>query len=128
MEEVRVESVKGEQAQDPLTNNAAVVKLPISFDREHLAGWCRRWKVRELAAFGSVLRPDFGPESDIDLLVTFEFGADWSLIDHERMQEELTGLSGRKVDLVSRHGIERSANWIRRQMILETARPLDVPR
>ena len=104
------------------------MELPISIDRDRLAGWCRRWKVQELAAFGSLLRPDFGPESDIDLLVTFEPGADWSLIDHERMREELTGLVGRDVDLVSREGIERSANWIRRQTILESARPLDVPR
>jgi predicted nucleotidyltransferase len=84
--------------------------------------------VRELAAFGSVLREDFGPTSDIDLLVTFETGADWSLIDHERMREELVTLIGRDVDLVSREGIERSTNWIRRQTILGTARPLDVPR
>jgi predicted nucleotidyltransferase len=104
------------------------VELPIPHDRDRFAGWCRRWKVRELAAFGSMLRPDFSPTSDVDLLVTFEPDAEWSLIEHELMRDELEALLSRDVDLVSREGIERSANWIRRQMILETARPLDVPR
>ena len=76
--------------------------------------------------FGSLLRPDFGPSSDVDLLVTFAPDAAWSLIDHERMKQELSAIVGRNVDLVSREGLEQSANWIRRQMILATARPLDV--
>lgn len=102
--------------------------LPISFDRARFAEWCRRWKVHRLAVFGSLLRPDFGPSSDVDLLVTFEPTAAWSLIDHARMEQELTDIIGRPVDLVSRAGLERSANWIRRQAILDTARPLDVQR
>lgn len=104
------------------------VELPFPVDRSRLAAWCRRWKVGELAVFGSSLRSDFGPSSDVDLLVTFDPDARWSLIDHERMREELTEIIGRDVDLVSRRGIERSANWIRRQAILATARPLDVSR
>jgi hypothetical protein len=91
-----------------------------------LAQWCRRWKVCELAVFGSLLGPDFDATSDVDLLVTFEPEAAWSLLDHERMEQELTEAIGRKVDLVSRGGLERSANWIRRKAILDTARPLDV--
>ena len=102
------------------------MNLPIRLPRDVLAGWCRRWKVRELAVFGSVLRPDFGSTSDVDLLVTFEPDAAWSLLDHERMEQELTDAIGRKVDLVSRAGLEHSANWIRRRAILDTARPLDV--
>lgn len=102
--------------------------LPISFNRARLAEWCQRWKVHRLAVFGSLLRPDFGPSSDVDLLVTFEPTAAWSLIDHARMEQELTDIIGRPVDLVSRAGLERSANWIRRQAILDTARPLDVQR
>ena len=100
--------------------------LPISVDRRQLVDWCQRWNVRALAVFGSLLRSDFGPSSDVDLLVTFQPNAAWSLIDHERMEQELTDLIGRKVDLVSREGLEQSANWIRRQMIFATARPLDV--
>ncbi len=100
--------------------------LPIPVDRNRLAEWCRRWKVRGLAVFGSLLRSDFGPSSDVDLLVTFDANAAWSLIDHERMEQELTEIVGRHVDLVSRKGLEQSGNWIRRQMIFSTARPLDV--
>ena|SRR5713226_666076 len=102
------------------------MNLPVRLEPEVLARWCRRWKVRELAAFGSLLRPDFDATSDVDLLVTFEPGAAWSLFDHELMEQELTDAIGRKVDLVSRAGLERSANWIRRKNILETARQLDV--
>lgn len=104
----------------------AAMQLPIHMPPDALSGWCRRWKVRELAVFGSLLRPDFNATSDIDLLVTFEPDAAWSLLDHERMEQELTDAIGRKVDLVSRAGLERSANWIRRRAILETARLLDV--
>ena len=100
--------------------------LPVRLQPEVLTHWCRRWKVRELAVFGSLLRPDFDATSDIDLLVTFDADAAWSLLDHERMEQELSDAIGRKVDLVSRTGLERSANWIRRRDILETARQLDV--
>ena len=101
-------------------------RIPIS--HEQLAEFCRRWKVAELALFGSTLRSDFTPLSDVDLLVTFEPEADWSLLDHVAMEDELSAMLGRKVDLVSRRAIERSANWIRRKAILETAEPLYVAR
>ena len=87
-----------------------------------LAEFCRRWKIAELAVFGSALRGDFGAESDIDLLVRFAPDADWSLFDHFRMEEELVRLLGREVDLVSREAVEQSPNWIRRREILSTAR------
>ena len=102
------------------------MNLPIPVERQQLAEWCRRWEVRGLALFGSLLRADFGPSSDVDLLVTFEPDAAWSLIDHERMRQEVSDIIGRNVDLVSREGLEGSANWIRRQTIFATARPLDV--
>jgi predicted nucleotidyltransferase len=92
--------------------------------REALVPLFERWKVQEIALFGSVLRDDFRPESDIDLLVTFRPDADWSLLDHVRMQQELETLLGREVDLVSRRAIERSENWIRRQAILGSAETL----
>ena len=86
-----------------------------------IAEFCRRWKIKELRLFGSALREDFGQESDVDLLVTFAPDAQWSLLDHARMEEELSVLLGRKVDLVSRWAVERSPNWIRRKAILESA-------
>jgi len=74
--------------------------------------------------FGSVLRDNFRSDSDIDLLVTFAPDADWSLLDHVQMQQELERILGRDVDLVSKRAIERSSNWIRRQEILSTAQPI----
>lgn len=89
-----------------------------------LAEFCRRWKIRELALFGSVLRDDFSPDSDIDVLVTFTEDADWGLFDHVRIQQELQTLFKREVDAVSRRAIERSPNWIRRKNILNTAQAI----
>jgi len=96
-------------------------KIPL--DREKIGEFCQRWQITELALFGSVLRDDFRPDSDVDVLVTFDPDAQWSLFDHVDMEEELSVLVGRKVDLVSRRAIEQSANWIRRKAILETAEP-----
>ena len=84
--------------------------------------------MRELAVFGSALRDDFGPESDVDLLVTFEPNANWGLLEQTTMESELGALLGRKVDLVSRRAIERSQNWIRRQAILDSAEAVPVAR
>lgn len=95
-----------------------------SWPAERVAELCRRWKVAELSLFGSALRDDFRPDSDIDLLFRLKPDADWSLLDHARMERELEQLLGRRVDLVSRAAIERSPNWIRRKEILETSRPL----
>lgn len=93
----------------------------VTIDRGKIADFCRRWKMTELAFFGSVLRDDFRPDSDVDVLVTFAQDARWSLFDHVAMEEELSTLVGRKVDLVSRQVIERSSNWIRRKAILDGA-------
>jgi uncharacterized protein len=97
------------------------VRIPV--DREKIVAFCQRWKITELAFFGSVLCDDFRPESDVDVLVTFAPEAEWSLFDHVAIEEELCALLGRKVGLVSRRAIERSSNWIRRKAILETAEP-----
>lgn len=96
-------------------------EIPIPKDR--LEEFCCRWKIAELSVFGSALREDFRPDSDLDLLVSFAPDADWSLLDHVAMEEELTGIVGRRVDLVSQRAIERSSNWIRRKTILESAEP-----
>jgi predicted nucleotidyltransferase len=105
-----------------------VRQLKVSIPREQLEEFCRRWKIAELDLFGSALREDFRPDSDLDLLVSFTPDADWSLLDHVAMEEELSGILGRKVDLVSRRAIERSSNWIRRRAILESAEPYFVAR
>ena len=93
-----------------------------------IAALCRRWKVRELALFGSAARGEAGPASDVDLLVTFAPDAEWGLLDHVRMQRELASLLGREVDLVSRRALERGENPLRSRAILASAEPLYVAR
>jgi predicted nucleotidyltransferase len=88
---------------------------------ESLAEFCRRWKIRELALFGSALRDDFRADSDIDLLVTFADDAAWGLLAHIQMQQELEALFKRPVDLISRRAVAESPNWLRRHAILDTA-------
>jgi len=96
----------------------------ISLPSDKIASFCRRWKALELAIFGSALREDFSPESDLDFLISFAPDADWGLLEHMQMQQELRDLLQRNVDLVSRRAIEQSQNWIRRNEILTTARVL----
>jgi len=95
--------------------------MNIEMPKEQIAHFCRKWKIVELSLFGSVLRDDFRPDSDVDVLVTFSPDADWSLLDHMAMEEDMSAMLGRKVDLVTRKAIERSENYIRRKAILETA-------
>ena len=89
--------------------------------QDRLAKFCRANRITRLAIFGSALREDFGPASDVDVLVSFEEEARHTLFDMNRMEEELKAIFGRDVDLVSRRGIEKSANHLRRKAILETA-------
>lgn len=86
---------------------------------EALEGFCRKWKIRELSLFGSVLRGDFGEDSDVDVLVEFAPGHGWGLYDVIDMEEELAALFGRRVDLVMKGGLR---NPIRRREILKTRR------
>ena len=88
---------------------------------KQIAAFCERWQVLELALFGSVLRGDFSPGSDVDVLVSFEDGARHTLFDMDDMEAELGGMFGRKIDLVSRRGVEASLNRLRRDAILESA-------
>ncbi len=91
----------------------------IEASSEKLADFCRKWKITELSFFGSVLREDFRPDSDIDVLVNFAPEAKWSLLDLPRMQDELSDILGRKADLVDLKGLR---NPFRRREILATKR------
>jgi predicted nucleotidyltransferase len=77
----------------------------IDIPMERIEAFCRRWRVTEFALFGSVLREDFRPDSDVDVLVTFEPEAPWSLLDIVTMKEELEEIFGREVDLVEKAAI-----------------------
>ncbi len=97
------------------------MSLRIEVDREELAEFCRRNHIRELAFFGSVLRDDFRPDSDVDVLVEYDPEAHVGLFDMIGMEAELAGMLGRPVDLVDRDAVEESPNYIRRNEVLRTA-------
>ena len=86
--------------------------------KARLVEFCRRYGVLELALFGSVLRDDYGPDSDIDVLVTFAPDSHPSLLDLGEMREDLKEILGREVDLVEKAGLR---NPFRRRAILKTA-------
>ena len=92
----------------------------ISVPKAELAAFCRAHGIRRLAIFGSALRDDFGPRSDIDVLIEFEPGR----VPGFRFVSMSAGLSelfGRHVDVVTRPSVERSPNYIRRKEILDSA-------
>ena len=95
--------------------------LPIELPLEQIKAFCTKWKVREFALFGSVLREDFRGDSDVDVLVSFHPRADWSLWDLVAMQDELKAVFGRDVDLLEKEGLQ---NPFRRHEILNTRRVL----
>lgn len=89
----------------------------IDIDRERIAAFCSKWRITEFGLFGSVLREDFGPESDIDVLVTFSDDAPWSLLDIVTMRDELAGMLHRPVDIVEKKAL---VNPYRRRRILSS--------
>lgn len=105
-----------------------MLTLNIQLPEEKLVEFCQRWKVSEFALFGSVLRDDFRPDSDLDILITFAPDAKRGLLALAKMKYELEDLLGREVDLVSKHAVETSHNWIRRKEILGTAQVIYVAR
>jgi hypothetical protein len=84
---------------------------------EQLSAFCQDWKINELALFGSILRSDFRDDSDIDVLVTFDSDAKWSLLDWVTMREQLKSLFCRDVDIAEKQGLK---NPYRRYEILNS--------
>ncbi len=97
------------------------MRIHIPIDQEQIRAFCARWQITSFALFGSVLREDFRPDSDIDVLVVFAPDAYITLFDLAKMARELRTLFGREVDLVERCSIEESHNQLRRHEILTTA-------
>jgi len=83
------------------------MQLPVQFDQDQLAAYCRQNHITRLSVFGSALREDFGPDSDVDLLVEFQPGAVVTLLDMARMEIELSEMVGRKVDLRTPEDLSR---------------------
>jgi predicted nucleotidyltransferase len=80
------------------------IGVPVDIDK--IEDFCRRWKVTELALFGSVVRGDFAKSSDVDVLVTFAGDAHIGLITLSKMERELSVVFGREVDLVTKGGLK----------------------
>ena len=93
------------------------IKLPM----EKIAEFCHKWQVTEFALFGSVLREDFQPNSDIDVIVQFHPNAYPTFLTLDQMEAELKIIFHRDVDLITRQGIETSRNYLRRHEILSSA-------
>jgi hypothetical protein len=102
------------------------VYLPLPVDMNRISEFCRTWGVSELEVFGSILRADFRPDSDVDFLVTLEPDSPALGLSFFEMKDDLKALVGRDVDVLTRKSIERSHNWIRRQAILSNARSIYV--
>ena len=96
----------------------------VSVTHAQIAEFCQKWKITRFELFGSVLRDAFDAASDIDVLVTFAPGAGTHLSELLDIEDELRCLFGRPVDVIKRHLIEDSPNWIRRRSILSSARPI----
>jgi uncharacterized protein len=107
--------------QSPAGELAA--RFPLS--RDELRNFCRRWQVRELSIFGSVLRDDFRDDSDIDVLVSFAPAAPWSLWDLVSTRDELVKFLGREVDLVEEEGLPYWSRWFRKRHAPRPASPRD---
>lgn len=100
--------------------------IAIDYDKQKLREFCRRWRVAEFWLFGSAVREDFKPESDVDVLVTLAPDAPWTLSNWLEMQRELESLFHRPIDLIERNAVERSGNRFRKRAILSSAVMLDV--
>jgi uncharacterized protein len=110
------------QLTQPLPAVCSISRVQhISLSEQQIIDFCQQWQITRLALFGSVLRQDFNPEtSDIDILIDFSETANYTLLDFAEMQDQLTSLFQRKVDLVSRRGLETSKNLERKSNILSS--------
>jgi predicted nucleotidyltransferase len=97
------------------------IALPIELPMKQIAEFCQKWQVTECALFGSVLRDDFRPDSDIDIMVEFDPAACPTFSTLDRMEAELKIIFGRDIDLITRQGIVSSRNYLRRHEILSSA-------
>lgn len=95
-----------------------MTKKKFRLPRKKIAEFCKRWSITEFSLFGSVLREDFRPDSDIDVLVSIDPAAQIGLLEIAQMQIELENMFKRPVDLVEKEGLR---NPYRRQEILSTA-------
>ena len=93
----------------------------IDLPMEKIAEFCHKWQVIEFALFGSILRDDFRPDSDIDVMVEFHPEAHPTFSTLDQMEAELKTIFDRDIDLITRQGIKTGRNYLRRHEILSSA-------
>lgn len=98
--------------------------MDLGVSQEQIEQFCGRWKISRLAVFGSAVTGKLRSDSDIDLLVTFAPDADWTMFDHFAMEDELSRLFGREVDLVTVRALEENPNPAYRREIVGSARQI----
>jgi predicted nucleotidyltransferase len=91
------------------------MNLKIPIDQEMFVSFCQKWRIRELSLFGSALRDDFRPDSDLDFLVSFEPGVPLDISDLVDMKEELEARFERPVDLVEKEALRNP--WRKREIL-----------
>lgn len=99
--------------------NTEILYQRLGITDRQLAEFCQKAQITEFALFGSVLRDDFRPDSDFDILVTFTPDCKFSLLDIVGLEYDLEDWLGRDVDLVEKLTVERDFNWLRRKEILD---------
>ena len=97
-----------------------MIRHGIEMDSEAIRAFCRKWKIKELSVFGSILRDDFRADSDVDFLADYEDDAEWDLFDHMDMEEELEGIIEHKADILDRPTMQNHDNWLLRKAIFST--------
>jgi predicted nucleotidyltransferase len=114
--------VKSDNNKGLIFGEIEMTPANLGVEQKKIVDFCRRWKIKQLAVFGSAVRGQLRPDSDLDLLVAFDPNADWSMFDHYRMENDLVELFAREVDLISRQAVEENPNWICRKEILNSAK------
>lgn len=102
-------------------SNQAAIYQRLQVNPDQLNRFCQQHLIAELSVFGSILRDDFSPSSDVDLLITYLPSAPRGLLEKIYLKEQLETLFHRPVDLISKPSLEKSHNWIKRQSILDSA-------
>lgn len=95
--------------------------MNLTFDQDRIKEFCQRWGVEELSVFGSALRDDFGPESDVDVLVSLSPSRSVDIDDWLQMMDELKEIFGRDIDLLDKGSLR---NPFRRRSILTSKKVL----
>ncbi len=100
----------------------------IDLASEAIRDFRAKWKTEELSVFGSILRDDIRPDSDIDFPADYEADAEWDLFDDMHVQDEFAAILGREVDVLDLEGVASSDNRFLKKGILSTAERVYAPR